>query len=221
VGARQKLQVVARAYILVKDTTIRKKPQDLVAASRLISGLRNIGTMSLKRQRATDTSRHSTVTPRNHRTWWELPTNHDERPAWIPIHMLNWHTHRATPDVYGPTERGQPETAQRRWYDENLGWVMSNTGRHNNRAARYGPNDPRGDRESYHYVYWIYTALRHWMRRAIRRVREAAAKRARLPQIIGNRGGRWRPSVVCKGRDADDDYRYRLRPVLGLGECRY
>ena len=68
---------------------------------------------------------------------------------------------------------------------------MSNNGVWNEgRAERYGPNDPRqrGDRDRYRYVYWIYTAIRHWMRRAIERVKKAAALRGRY-DILGNRGG--------------------------------
>ena len=94
---------------------------------------------------------------------------------------------------------------------------MSNNGVWNEgRAERYGPNAPRqrGDRDRYRYVYWIYTAIRHWMRRAIERVKKAAALRGRY-DILGNRGGARRISFVNYDRHKDAEYRQSLDPVVG------
>ena len=65
---------------------------------------------------------------------------------------------------------------------------MTNLGVHNMRITN--PEYGAENRVSNFYVYRIYTMFRVWMRRAIERVRVRWAKAARLPQIIGNRGGR-------------------------------
>ena len=140
-----------------------------------------------KRQRAVSGSSHSTIIPRNHDTWQKIvdPASYENRENWIPTHMRNWLSH-STP--YGAVPRGAAGTQQRRYYNENLGWVMTNTGEHNGRITN--PGYGAENRISNFYVYRIYTMFRVWMRRAIERVRVRWAKAARLPQIIGNRGGR-------------------------------
>ena len=172
-----------------------------------------------KLQRAVSTSKHSTVIPRTHDTWRKLTYTDNgplavDREDWIPTHLANWREH-LTPRT--PTPRGGAGTQRRRWYDENLGWVMTNIGVHNMRITneRYGAVN----RVSNFYVYRIYTMIRIWMRRAIKRVRAAAAKAARLPQIIGNRGGRTRLASYGRGTSVwDDGYYKSLRQALPDGK---
>ena len=88
------------------------------------------------------------VIPGEDGTWW---------PGFA-AHVRNMHTHAHPinhfmgPVHTGPRIEDGSNPAQTNWFNENLGWVMTNNGVWNNRANRYGPNDPRGNRESYRYV---------------------------------------------------------------------
>ena len=57
--------------------------------------------------------------------------------------------------------RGEPDTWQRYWYNQNLGWVMTGLGMENERTGT--------DRTRNCFVYKIYTMFRLWMRRAIKK----------------------------------------------------
>ena len=94
---------------------------------------------------------------------------------------------------------------------------MTNTGVYNMRITneRYGAVN----RVSNFYVYRIYTMIRAWMRRAIDRVRARWATAARLPQIIGNRGGKTRLASYGRGTSVwDDGYYKSLQQALPDGK---
>jgi hypothetical protein len=137
-------------------------------------------------------------------------------------HVRNHGTH-AHPinSIYGPVHTGPrvedgSNPAQTNWFNENLGWVMTNNGVWNNRANRYGPNDPRGNRESYRYVHSIYTMFRTWLRKGINILKY---KRKRIPEILGdyNRapGGATQRVFTRYTEQADAEYLRSLRGVVG------
>ena len=129
-----------------------------------------------------------------------------------PINFFNGPVHT------GPRIEDGSNPAQTNWFNENLGWVMTNNGVWNNRANRYGPNDPqeRGNRERYRYVHSIYTMFRTWMRKAINIVKY---KRKRIPEILGdyNRapGGATQRVFTRYTEKADAEYLRSLRGVVG------
>ena len=160
---------------------------------------------------------HQSVVPGEDGSWW---------PGFA-VHVRNPHTH-AHPinSIYGPVHTGPriedgSNPAQTNWFNENLGWVMTNNGVGNNRAQRYGPNDPRGNRESYRYVHSIYTMFRTWMRKAINRW---IYKSKRIPEILGdyNRapGGATQRVFTRYTEKADAEYLRRLREVVGTTASR-
>ena len=119
------------------------------------------------------------------------------------------------PERTGPRDPTDPW--QTTWFNQNLGWVMTNNGVGNNRAERYGPDDPRGRRDRYRYVHSIYTMFRTWMRKAINRW---IYKRKRIPEIIGryNRapGGATQRVFTRYSEQADAEYLRRLSDVVGV-----
>ena len=172
-----------------------------------------------KLQSAVSAGRHSTVTPRTHDTWQRIdpdlgPLAVGNREVWIPTHLANWRQHL---DPRYPISRGAAGSEQRREYDENLGWVMTNLGVHNMRITnqRYGA----ANRISNFYVYRIYTMIRVWMRKAIETVRQRWLTAARLPQVIGNRGGSTRFAPYPRGTSVwDAGYAKSLQQVLPDGK---
>ena len=181
----------------------------------------NINGTSYRMQRRGPTSQFSsTIIERNRQS-----VNPNEEGSWrdgFASHVRYPGTHaHATTSIYGPVHVGHriedgSNEVQRRWFDENLGWVMTNNGVGNNRANRYGPNDPRGNRESYRYVHSIYTMFRTWMRKAINILQY---KRKRVPEILGdyNRaaGGATQRVFTRHTEQADAEYLRSLGGVVG------
>lgn len=121
-------------------------------------------------------------------------------------------------------ERNPDDPVQSEWFNRNLGWVMTNNGVGNNRAAVYGPEDPlqRGDRNRYRYVHSIYTMFRTWMRRAIDRW---LYRRKRVPEMLAKSnigpynvaaGGATQRVFTRYSEQADAEYRRRLSDVTGI-----
>ena len=190
------------------------------SASNRLPNVNINGTSYRMRPRGPTSQFASTIIERNRQS-----VNPNEDGSWrggfaSHIRYSGTHAHPTT-NIYGPVHVGAriedgSNELQRRWFDANLGWVMTNNGVGNNRANRYGPNDPRGDRERYRFVHSIYTMFRTWMRKAINILQY---KRKRVPEILGdyNRapGGATQRVFTRYTEKADAEYLRSLRGVVG------
>ena len=127
--------------------------------------------MPPRRQRAHD--RVSRLTPRSHSTWLHHEGFGDGVGAWSPKHF--WYPYPQHPD--GSWEVDDSELGL---YYQKMGQVW-----HGMWNGRQG-----ADRTRHFWVYKVYTRIRLWARKVLERMRVAAAKEARLPYILRDRGGR-------------------------------